>query len=371
VARERTWTLAAALRRVRAATVATLALAAIAFAGPACGGAAGEGRVGLSTHLTFGQEPLGEALATMREGGISWIREDFLWDRLEPEPGRFDWAATDALMAAAAAEGMSVVAILDYSARWATGDPGGDVHHPPRDPGDYASFARAVVERYGPGGAFWEGREEAVPLRAVELWNEPWGHFFWKPEPDPAAYGRLARAAAEAVREASPDVDVLVSADLLQVRGDGGVQPWFEALLDADPELPELVDGWTVHPYPGPRDRPPGARGDDIRFSFLRVRTAAEIARERDADRPIWITEIGWSTAQADEGVSEEEQARHLGAALDRALGEWRDFVPVVFVYGWDRDNGAPDDLEGHFGVRRADGSFKPAWEAVTRRAGG
>ena len=69
-------------------------------------------------------------------------------------------------------------------------------------------------------------------------------------------------------------------------------------------------------------------------------------------------------------GVSEARQAAYLGAALDRALGPWRDFVRAVFVYGYDRDNGAPDDLEGHFGVRRADGSLKPAWDAVARRAG-
>jgi polysaccharide biosynthesis protein PslG len=346
-------------------------MAVLALAASACGGESGDGRVGLSTHLTFGAEPLAPALREMREGGIAWIREDFLWDRIELEPGRFDWGPTDRLMAAAAAEGIAVLPIIDYAARWASSDPGGDVHHPPRDPGQYAAFARAVVARYGPGGEFWEGREDAVPLRAIELWNEPWGHFFWKPEPDPAAYARLARAAAAAVRDASADVDVLVSADLLQVRGDGAPLPWFEALLDADSELPELVDGWTVHPYPGPRDRGPSDGSGDVRFTFGRVTETAAIARRRDAERPLWITEIGWSTAATDEGVSEEEQAQHLGAALDRALGDWRDLVRVTFVYGWDRDNGSPDDLEGHFGVRRADGSFKPAWEAVVRRADG
>jgi hypothetical protein len=349
---------------------AALAVLAVGAGLATRGGAPGEGRIGYSTHLTFAGRPDAD-LARLRDAGVAWIREDFLWDQLEPEPGRFDWSATDALMAAAAAQELDVLAILDYSARWASSDPGGDVHHPPRDPAAYAAYARAVVERYGRDGSFWRDREHVRPLRAVELWNEPWGHFFWRPEVDPAAYARLARAAATAVRGADAGVQVLVSGDLQQVRADGAVHPWVEAVLDADPGLPELVDGWTVHPYPAPRDRPPGDDPADAAYAFSRVEKIRAIARRRRADRPLWITEVGWSTSSGEGGVSEARQAEYLGAALDRALGPWRDFVPAVFVYGYDRDNGAPDDLEGHFGVRRADGSYKPAWREVARRAGG
>jgi polysaccharide biosynthesis protein PslG len=330
------------------------------------GGASGEGRIGYSTHLAFAGSP-GADLEHLRGAGVAWIREDFLWDKVEPERGRFDWRATDRLMGGAAEHGLDVLAILDYSAPWASG---GDEHDPPRDPADYAAYARAVVERYGEGGSFWRGRDAVRPLRAVELWNEPWGHFFWRPEPDPAAYATLARAAAEAVRAADAGVDVLVSADLLQVRADGEVRPWFAALLDADPKLPELVDGWSVHPYPEPRDRGPGEGPARSPYAFARVEAIRDLARRRGAMRPLWLTEIGWSTSSGPGGVSEARQATYLGAALDRALGPWRDFVRAVFVYGYDRDNGAPDDLEGHFGVRRADGSPKPAWDAVARRAG-
>jgi polysaccharide biosynthesis protein PslG len=96
-----------------------------------------------------------------------------------------------------------------------------------------------------------------------------------------------------------------------------------------------------------------------------------EIARERDAERPIWITELGWSTApEHEEAVSEEEQARYVATVLDRALGDWSGFVDRIFIYSFARSGEAPDDLHGHFGLRRADGSFKPAWEEITERAG-
>ena len=349
---------------VAAATIAIVALVTAALA--AREPSPGEGRIGYSTHLAYAGSP-GEDLARLSDAGVDWIREDFLWNTIERRRGRFDWRATDALMAAAAEHELDVLAILGYSARWASR---GAIQDPPRDPADYAAFARAVVERYGEGGSFWRGADAVRPLKAVELWNEPWGHFFWRPEPDPAAYARLARRAAEAVRAARAGVEVLVSADLIQVRDDGAVRPWFAALLDADPELPELVDGWSVHPYPEPRDQGPGAGPASSPYAFARVEQIRALARRRGAMRPIWITEVGWSTSSGPGGVSEARQAAYLGAALDRALGPWRGFVAKVFVYGYDRDNGPRGYLEGHFGVRRANGSLKPAWDAVARRAG-
>jgi hypothetical protein len=345
--------------------LAVLATAAVVLSA----GGTPSGRVGLATNLLGSREDMRRQLATLHDAGIRWIREDFPWERIEPQHGRFDWRATDELMAAAAEEEVDVLAIAGYSAPWSTSDPGGDVHAPPRDDGDYAAYVRAMVERYGPGGEFWRGDGAERPLRAVELWNEPWGHFFFKPDPDPARYAALARAGAGAIHSAARGVDVLVPADLLQVRSDGRIVPWFSALLSADPSLPELVDGWTVHPYPSPRSAPPDAPGDP-RFGFGRVAETRRLAAAAGAERPVWITELGWTTATgSDEGVSEEQQAAFLNAALGRALGAWRDFVPHVFVYTWNRSTGVPGDLEGNYGLRRADGSFKPAWRVVTRRA--
>lgn len=330
-----------------------------------------DGRVGLSTHLLLTDEPLLPQLEKMRRAGIGWIREDFLWERIEPSPGAFDWDRTDELMGAAARAGVDVLAILDYSAPWASSDPAGDTSYPPADPSRFAAYARAVVDRYGEGGTFWHGDGPERPLRAVEIWNEPWGYFFWRPDPDPERYTELARATAEAVREAGRDVEVLVPADLLQVRSDGEIRLWFRALLRADPSLPELVDGWTVHLYPSPRDAPPDAGGDP-RFAVRRVECIRRIATEAEVERPLWITELGWTTASAsEEGVTEREQARYLGRTLDLALGPWRGYVERTFVYTWSRSNEDPADVEGNYGLRRADGSLKPAWRAVAGREGG
>src|SRR5829696_6092075 len=122
--------------RRRAVGIALAALAALTTALVAVmlgGDAPGRGdRIGLSTHLTSGSDAIGPELAAIGDAGIGWIREDFTWARIEPERGTRDWQRTDELMRAAAAAGVDVLAILDYSAPWATSDSGGDLEAPPR-----------------------------------------------------------------------------------------------------------------------------------------------------------------------------------------------------------------------------------------------
>src|SRR5688572_29469305 len=122
--------------RCRARSLAVLAaVATTALLGPATQGASAQtlapatsagDKVGLSTHLFWlGESDINANLTRLRAGGAGWIREDFLWDQIEPVKGDFRWGRTDALMAAAARTGTDVLAILDYSARWASSDPSG------------------------------------------------------------------------------------------------------------------------------------------------------------------------------------------------------------------------------------------------------
>jgi hypothetical protein len=92
----------------------------------------------------------------------------------------------------------------------------------------------------------------------------------------------------------------------------------------------------------------------------------------RNVARPIWITEIGWSTAtNHPDGVSEQQQATFVRQAIERALGEWGGFVQRIFLYQWDRSNGIMSDREGNFGLRRADGGPKAALHALAALSSG
>lgn len=322
------------------------------------------GRVGVAGHLMWYADQETE-MRRLHAGGVDWTREDFLWETIEPSKGSFNWSWPDKLMTSSSRTGVNVLAILDYSAKWASSGPNSEATYPPRDNAEFAAYATAIVRRYGPGGSFWSGHPELTPrpLTAVEVWNEPWGHWDWKPNPDPAAYAALARATAEAVKAANPGMKVLIAGDLLQARTDGKIVSWLANVLAADPGLKGLVDAYSVHPYPYPRELGPYDERADARWDFRRL----DLIHQVDPSHPLWITEVGWSTAPGvSDAVSDAQQATFVRGAVQRALGEWGGFVERIFVYSWDRSNGTSGDREGNFGLRRADGSTKPAWDALS-----
>ena len=330
------------------------------------------GRVGVSSHLIWLSESDAQtALAPLVAGGVTWVREDFPWDQLQPSPTGWDWTKSDNLMRAASAAGVNVLAILDYSAPWASSDPtgGGDTHYPPSSDAAYANYAHAVVARYGVGGAFWATNPglRPRPLGAVEIWNEAFGWWNWKPAPDPAAYAALVRAAAAGARAAQPSIPVLADGDLLEVRQDGAIVGWLDSLLSADPGLASVVSAFAIHPYPDPPSKSPMDTSGDPQWTYSgEVALVRQTEARHGVQTPLWITEIGWTTAPGTpEGVTEAQQARYVTQAVSLGIGEWGAFVQRVFIYSWDESTGTPGDAEGNYGLRRSDGSFKPAWPSL------
>lgn len=337
--------------------------------GGSAASASGPGYAGVASHMFWMSESdVRAGMTTLATNGISWAREDFRWDVLEPSRGSFNWSHSDALMAGAAAAGVNVLAILDYSAPWASSDPSGagSIYYPPTQNSDYADFARAVAARYGAGGTFWASRPDltARPLGAVELWNEPWGYWFWKSGPNPSAYAALAHAAASAVKSVQPSLPVLLSGDLLQVRADGALVSWLDNVLKADPGLASVVDAYSIHPYPYPRNQGPLVDHADRRWDYSRVTLIHDVAVNDGADKPLWITEVGWSTAQTSDSVSEADQATFVHDAMVRAATQWP-YVQRFFVYSSDKDGTNSTDREQHYGFQRNDGSYKPSWNAL------
>jgi hypothetical protein len=326
------------------------------------------GRVGMNSHMLWYDPGTSEEVFRQQvEGGVTHTREDFVWSVLEPQRGQHDWWRADNLMTGAARAGMQVHGIIDYSAPWASSQ-GTNTQALPAGNDDYARFAAAVAERYGTGGSFWASHPELtpVPVRSLEIWNEAAGFWNSAPNPDPARYASLAVAAAQAINTADPQMQVLIDGSLHQSRTDGQQRDWISAVLAAQPFLASLVDAYSVHPYPQPPGTGPWA-GGDRRWSYAQVLDVRERTAAAGAAKPIWITEVGWSTATGAEGaVSEATQASYLSNAITRAFDEWGHIVERVYLYSFDRDGTDPADREAFFGVRRHDGSFKPAWSAIT-----
>jgi hypothetical protein len=327
------------------------------------------GNTGLTVHLfANGTEPeIAAQLKLIRRGGITTVRAPFYWTSIEPTKGTFRWASSDNFMMAAADAGVDVLPVLGLSTPWASSDPtgaGSQYYAPkPTEVGSFGDYATALARRYGPTGTFWNDNPSLKkdPLTAMEVWNEPWSTVYFKPDPDPSLYLKMAQAVAQGVRPLG--VKVVISGDIWQTRAHQAPIPWLDTLLKADPTLPTWVGALSVHPYAAPAATAPDDPSNVNQvWGFGRLQTTKDtLAAHQASSIPIWITEVGWNTESGPDRISESAQAKYLGTAINLALTRYG--VAKVFVFSWDDNDG--------MGVRRADGSAKPAWNTLTALLGG
>lgn len=230
---------------------------------------------------------IGRTIADAIAAGANSARIDVHWFSLFPEPGRINRAyerTVDQFVEGFEARGGRVLIYLGGTPPWASTDPGNPRAAPRTDErtlADFARYARFVARRW----------PNAV---AIETWNEPNGTFTWAPRPDPAAYLRLHRAAARAIRDASPRLPVLLGGIAAQLHNPMFVtaQRWLKHLYSEGLD-PADYDGLAFHPYP--------AQGEVARLEsgwFARVFDDFRLGYAwRDPDAEVWITETGTSTS--------------------------------------------------------------------------
>lgn len=303
--------------------------------------------LGLNVHAPW-EPQLSELFDASREAGYGWVRVDFVWAEIEPAPDEWSWAAHDAIVDAAEARGLQILAILAYTPQWATD--GAGIVGVPRDVADWQDFCGHVAARYA-------GR-----VNFYELWNEPNQPGFWAGTRDQYIDGILIPGAASirahnpAARIGGPGLAHLVS----------GGRDWFDWLDATVRRAGGALDFVTHHLYDrdGPGDvtekltgsTPFANRPDLWDVTPPSVRELLKRAGWYPS-RPVWLTETGWSTAE----VGEADQASHVGGLLDTWLTgrEGTSWLERVFLYEI-QDPGGPG-----FGLRRGDGSPKPAWDAA------
>ena len=307
--------------------------------------------------LSFGQ---GTALASAVSA--KWVRGFARWDMIEPNgPDRWSpdqIAALDELTQSARDRGLKVLLVVSGSPHWANN--AADPFVPPADPGEYGRFLRALSARYRGLVTAWE------------IWNEPDGVEFWKGAPPSAgAYLPLLQAAFKGIRGGDPGAKVLAAP------ATGNDYPFLEGIYAAGGK--GSFDGVAVHTdtaclIKAPNDYYRGPDGRIGQFSFLGFREMhAVMAANGDGDKPIIMSEIGWSTSrtpcargqwagQKASGVSEAQQAANLKLAF-RCLS----FYPYVEAALWfsAQDYGAPDTELNRYGLLRFDGSKRPSYDAL------
>lgn len=319
--------------------------------------------------------------------GTTWLRVEFSWPTIQPTGAdHYDWSGYDYLVEQASKRQLKVLAVLAYSPEWAQDyackvlvqNQAAARKCSPRSTQDFARFAGAVAERY---------RHQRI--RGYEIWNEPNLLSYWRTvqtnlalTADPVAYARYANAAAIEIRKYNSDCVILP----------GGLAPLFESgpsrgMNQGDfveqllPHLSkDLFTGIAIHPYswpalpdtPAPYNAFYTVDSGDPQYNLREV-----MKRQGWGEKEIWGTEFGASTRGKRSGearahlrpdhVTEPRQAEIVKVGL----AHWykKENVGPLFIHSdsdaWLRSH----KNEGGFGLRRDDGSEKPAYQAFKEAA--
>jgi hypothetical protein len=289
--------------------------------------------------------------------GAKWLREAFLWSKIEPEPGRFDFSYFDHFLREAATKHVHVLPLLDGTPSWA----GAHWNTIPTDPSAYSAYVAAVVGRYGPHGSFWTKHPElrGSAIWVFELWNEPYQDGGNDASYDPARYAALVKAAVTAGRAIDPSAKYTLAAEVTGQQIGRKWVPWIDALYQAVPDLNRYFDAVAIHPY-GPDATGLTQQG----FGQLRrtERMRAAFVRHGAGGKPFWITEIGWPTCTQEAGcVTAAEQATNLQTLFRYLHTRWATYVKAVFVYRYEDLNTASTEVEKSYGLTRTNYVAKPA----------
>lgn len=211
-----------------------------------------------------------DMLETFAAINLRWHRVDAEWSQVERVEGVYDWGLQDDITASAARLNLHLMATLSYTPSWASGS--NDTAAPPRDPQRFVNFVRAFVQRYR--GKFG----------CIGIWNEPNLKMFWAGSKS-QFINTILVPALRAIREEAPE-QAICGPDL---SSSGNVRTdWMQPIL-ASP-AGALFDIITHHQYDG-NDTASGRVQEIDRMRQLLV-------AKGQGDKPLWITEIGWSTQQ-------------------------------------------------------------------------
>jgi streptogramin lyase len=193
-------------------------------------------------------------------------------------------------------------------------------------------------------------------ISAVEILNEPGGQWFWGPEAEStaneAAYASLVKAVHEAFVAEFGSARPLILASYdgghsQEVSWGEGV--WNEA-TNGGINVDEYVDGITMHPYNWPTTGSTGARSNVARA-------------HAKTGKPVYITELGWNTAQ----VTEAEQAANIYDFVSWARSTG--YVADVTIFEYRDYTSNPD--ENAWGIETWGGEKKPAYTALKEATAG
>ncbi len=291
----------------------------------------------------------------LAQSGAEVARAFLAWRSISPFGPGYQWGPAESIYISFRSIGLRPLWVLHDAPCWAAAPDDCAQTEKPPDPDHYdefAAFAAELARRY-PDSA------------GIEVWNEPNYGEFWGGAADPEAYGELLGQVATAVHTAAPGMPVIM-AGLVPLQGTNYATMKDEEFLRRAYETggPQLADAIAAHPYPSvPYKDDYLGKIRSILFRYRRV-----MSEFGDLARPLWVTEVGFSTA-GEKPYTEEQQATALTKAYEQFLRI--NNLPVVIYHRFvDESETHSADPESGYGVVRSDGTPKPAYCAIAAARG-
>lgn len=306
----------------------------------------------------------------MAEAGIKSVRQPLVWRAVEPQSPALSerqWGYFDHEVRLAARAGMEVFPFIIGSPEWVASE---ETDLPVASAWQrraWASFVRAVVDRYGVEGSFWREEEDEdvpyVPMRRFEIWNEQ-NIVSFASDPEPKRFAQLIRIAGRVIHRRQPSAKVIVGGLFgrpLQIPPNVASGAFLERMYRAG-RVKRYFDGVALHPYVA-----------DARAMAAQLRNLRRIMRRHgDAEAALYVTELGWGSAS---GPTRWQRGLYGQARqLDKALAiisanrlRWR--IRGVWWFTW--TDGGSCVFCGSAGLLTAKREAKPAWYRFNQWTGG
>ena len=311
---------------------------------------------------------------TMGDARVGTFRFQLDWRRIQStEGGPYNWSSADPQVEHAARNGIELLPVLYGSPDWAAGS----YREPPlgseADEQAWKDFLTAAVERYGPDGAFWSEHPDLPtrPARAWQVSNEQNSPTYWEPKPSPRKYAELLRASHGAISAADSGADIVLGGMFGTPSRNKGIYSWkFLKRLYGIKKAKRYFDAVALHPYS------PNLAGIKAQVKLIRKQMKAA----RDPKTPIWVTEIGWGSANTKGqplSKSRKGQKKMLRKSFNLLLdrrGKWK--IRRIVWFTW-RDPGDGEGVTGvvcgwcgSAGLLENDLAPKPSFDAFRRFTG-
>ncbi len=283
---------------------------------------------GINVHLARNT-----VLDQVRDAGIKWIRIDINWVDIESVPGQFNFTELDRVVNYAAQNALSIFATIAYTPGWANGNQG--ANYPADHTPHWQSFVSRVVNRYKNHIRYWG------------IWNEPnMPEFFALPKD--AFVNRVFRPAGEAIRSADPSA-FIVGPELAHLTSEG--REWFFWLKFILEQGREFIDIISHHIYE--------SRGVYYLYELLErgegfIPSVVKVIEEAGhGGKQLWLTEVGWHTAQFSMQVQADRYLEMLQTMKNKS------FPAKIFFYEIIDDS---NPAFPPFGIIRSNLEYKPAY---------